>query len=86
MSDMARVSTSPKMHHKSPAPQDNKRTLIARFMESTWGPLWDRQDPGGPHVGPMNFAITEVLFFNILLKFKYLSNVDYYLTISPNAL
>ena len=27
--------------------------LIARFM----GPIWGRQDPGGPHVGPMNFAI-----------------------------
>ena len=21
------------------------------------GPVWDRQGPGGPHVGPMNFAI-----------------------------
>ena len=21
------------------------------------GPIWDRQDPGGAHVGPMNFAI-----------------------------
>ena len=21
------------------------------------GPIWDRQGPGGPHVGPMNFAI-----------------------------
>ena len=20
-------------------------------------PIWDRKDPGGPHVGPMNFAI-----------------------------
>ena len=29
--------------------------LIARFMGSTWG----RQDPGGPHDGPMNFAIWE---------------------------
>ena len=25
------------------------------------GPIWDRQDPGGPHVGPMNFAIWESL-------------------------
>ena len=25
------------------------------------GPIWDRQDPGGPHVGPMNFAIWEHL-------------------------
>ena len=24
-------------------------TLIARFM----GPIWGRQDPGGPHVGPI---------------------------------
>ena len=21
------------------------------------GPIWGRQDPGGSHVGPMNFAI-----------------------------
>ena len=21
------------------------------------GPIWGRQDPGGPHVGPMNFAV-----------------------------
>ena len=21
------------------------------------GPVWGRQNPGGPHVGPMNFAI-----------------------------
>ena len=23
------------------------------------GPIWGRQDPGGPHDGPMNFAIWE---------------------------
>ena len=27
------------------------------------GPIWGRQDPGGPHVGPMNFAIWEVMHF-----------------------
>ena len=26
------------------------------------GPTWDRQDPGGPHVGHMNFAIWVILF------------------------
>ena len=31
-------------------------TPIARFM----GPTWGRQDPDGPHVGPMNFAIGAV--------------------------
>ena len=25
------------------------------------GPIWGRQDPGGPHVGPMNFAIWAAL-------------------------
>ena len=25
------------------------------------GPIWGRQDPGGPHVGPMNFAIWRVI-------------------------
>ena len=25
------------------------------------GPIWDRQDPAGPHVGPMNFAIWVVI-------------------------
>ena len=24
------------------------------------GPIWGRQDPDGPHVGPMNFAIWDV--------------------------
>ena len=24
------------------------------------GPIWGRQDQGGPHVGPMNFAIWDV--------------------------
>ena len=30
------------------------------------GPIWGRQDPGGPHVGPMNFAIWDVLFCTVL--------------------
>ena len=33
-----------------------KASLIARFM----GPIWGRQDPCGPHVGPMNFAIWDI--------------------------
>ena len=24
------------------------------------GPIWGRQDPGGPQVGPMNFAIWDI--------------------------
>ena len=29
------------------------------------GPIWGRQDPGGSHVGPMNFAIWVVLGWNM---------------------
>ena len=25
------------------------------------GPIWGRQEPGGPHVGPMNLAIWAIL-------------------------
>ena len=45
-------------------------SLLMRFSDSPFmklpdskvhganmGPIWGRQDPGGPHVGPMNFAI-----------------------------
>ena len=31
------------------------------------GPIWGRQDPGGPHVGPMNFVTWDVfkwIFFH----------------------
>ena len=31
------------------------------------GPIWDRQDPGGPHVGPMNLAIWEYIDDEITL-------------------
>ena len=37
-------------------------SLIARIMGPTWGPPGHRQDPGGPHVGPMNFAIWDVMY------------------------
>ena len=31
------------------------------------GPIWGRQDPGGTHVGPMNFAIWDVIELSILI-------------------
>ena len=40
------------------------------------GPIWDRQDPGGPHVGPMNFVIWDILG-NI--------SIDLYLTLYSNT-
>ena len=31
----------------------------SKVHEANMGPIWGRQDPGGPHVGPMNLAIWE---------------------------
>ena len=28
------------------------------------GPIWDRQDPGGPHAGPINLVIWDVTQWN----------------------
>ena len=29
----------------------------SKVRGTNMGPIWGRQDPGGPHVGPMNIAI-----------------------------
>ena len=29
----------------------------SKVRGANMGPIWGRQDSGGPHVGPMNFAI-----------------------------
>ena len=44
-------------------------SLIARFM----GPTWGRQDPGGPHVGPMKFAIwdMQMILFCLFVFFSW---------------
>ena len=50
-----KLAPPPKMKHTSPA-------LSSDFPDSkvhgaNMGPIWGRKNPGGPHVGPMNFAI-----------------------------
>ena len=35
--------------------------LDSKVHGANMGPIWGRQDPGGPHVGPMDLAIWEVL-------------------------
>ena len=39
------------------------------------GPIWGRQDPGGPHVGPMNFVIWVVSLLWPIQWRQVLSNV-----------
>ena len=33
----------------------------SKFHGANMGAIWGRQDPGGPHVGLMNFAIWTVM-------------------------
>ena len=35
-----------------------------KFHGANMGPIWGRQDPGGPHFGPMNFDIWVVMGAN----------------------
>ena len=37
--------------------QVHKFTPDSKVHGANMGPIWGRQDPGGPHVGPMNFVI-----------------------------
>ena len=34
-----------------------------KIHEANMGPVWGRQDPGGSHVGPMNFTIWVRQFY-----------------------
>ena len=34
-------------------------TPESKVHGANMGPIWDRQDPGGPRVGSMNFAIWD---------------------------
>ena len=41
-------------------PYTNNTTPDSKVHGANMGPIWGRKDPGGPHVGPMNFAIWDV--------------------------
>ena len=48
--------------------QNHKNNPDGKVHGANMGPIWGQQDPCGPHVDPMNFAIWEDLF-NIMLIF-----------------
>ena len=39
--------------------REKSKNPDSKVHGANMGPIWGRQDPGGPHVGPMNFAIWE---------------------------
>ena len=40
------------------------------------GPIWGRQDPGGPHVGPMNLAIWVAALIDGHIALAVISSID----------
>ena len=59
----------------------------SKVYGATMGPTWGRQDPGGPHVGPMNLVIWDIpgLLSHIRMLFYVLSaynpHVDIYVCV-----
>ena len=51
----------------------NKAYPDSKVHGANMGPIWGRQDPGGPHVGPKNFAIW-VMIHNIALTVHILDD------------
>ena len=49
---------------------------------ASMGPTWGRQDPGGPHVGPINFAIWVTTLHCIELT-HLIQTIIAYLTVTP---
>ena len=39
---------------------DSMSSPDSKVHGANMGPIWGRQDPGEPHVGPMNFAIWDL--------------------------
>ena len=56
-------------------PGESVTTPDSKVHGANMGPIWGRQDPGGPHVGPMNFAIWDVSLAThaIVISFDILS-------------
>ena len=41
---------------------------VSKVQGTNMGPIWGRQDPGGPHVGPINFAIWVEILHDLSAK------------------
>ena len=43
----------------------------SKVHEANMGPIWGRHDPGGPHIGPMKFAIWVIRWKGFTYLFLY---------------
>ena len=51
-----------------PTVQANYLFPDSKVHGANMGPIWGRQDPGGPHDGPMNFAIWLHIYKELRVK------------------
>ena len=51
----------------SPTPSLSKRDPEGKVHRANIGPIWGRQDPSGPHAGPMNFCLGRPIFYVLAL-------------------
>ena len=65
-----------KLHGNLPIPASTQHIPDNKVHGANMGPIWGRQDPGGPHVGPMNFAKWDSLPYSIILH-KHLLNIKF---------
>ena len=61
---------NPPVHSQSASNADPDSKVHGANME----PIWGRQDPDGPHVGPMNFTLESFYIFFAVCLNKLLSN------------
>ena len=43
----------------------------SKLHGANMGPIWGRQDPGGPHVGPVNLTIWVFLLYDVFIQLAY---------------
>ena len=65
--------TGTQWQRSNPGSWFNIKIPDSKVHGANMGPIWGRQDPGGPHVGPMSFAIWDVILWP-----SYLHNGIFY--------
>ena len=58
--------------------QATERQPYSKVHGANMGPIWGRQDPGGPHVGPMNLVIWEKHLMISITVLKYCTIALFY--------
>ena len=53
------------MYHYQIMQYHIKLSLDSKVHGANMGLIWGPQDPGGPHVDPMNFAILVISYFTL---------------------